>query len=110
MFENFSAGLSKMHFTCPESRKTFKDFVQESFFYLVSSDIFGEFFGATGKTFSKKKCQKNIQRDLRSSSIIFFAEIVFQFFVALRAESFGPFAENFLPGCENCIFFVKGNF
>ena len=69
-FEHFSAGLSKLHFTCPESRETFKDFFQENFFVSFLQTFLESFLERLVEHF-RKKCQKLFQRHLRSSLIIF---------------------------------------
>ena len=86
------------------SRTLFRKFFLFSFFRH-----FWRVFWSDGQNIFEKKCQKNFQRHLRSSSMVFFGEIVLEFFVALRAKVFGPFAESFRPGCENCIQLVKSN-
>ena len=52
--ENFSAGLSKLHFICPESQETYKDFVEEIFVLFSFFRHFRKVFWSDGQKIFEK--------------------------------------------------------
>ena len=98
----FSAGLSKLHFTCPGEH--FEDFFEQYFIFLSFSDIEWKILILLSKLF-QRGCQNRIlcvQRNTLSKKKYFFK--IFYFFII-----FGHWAKSFRQGCRNCILGVQTN-